>query len=655
MRKTIAMISEHASPLADLGGVDSGGQNVYIAHVAQNLARLGYQVDVFTRRDNKDLPEIYNWMDGLRVIHVPAGPAEYVRKEELLDYMGDFTCYMINFVKEQPRPYNLVHANFWMSGLVAADLKAATGIPFVITFHALGQVRRQFQGEQDGFPVQRLEIEQRIAREADGIIAECPQDRQDLIEFYAANPARITEIPCGFDPLELWPINKRKARKQIGVPANELIVLQLGRMVPRKGVDTAIRGFARMVQEGNVAARMVIVGGGSREPNPTITPEIGRLQQIAREENVLNRVIFAGRRGRQELKFYYSAADVFISTPWYEPFGITPVEAMACGTPVIGANVGGIKHTVVDNETGYLVPARDPQAVADCLLALYRDPEKLKRFSQQALKRVNECFTWQKVGERMAGYYEQLLSEISPVLTEGTCEIGKRTEESSIIAQGFEAAIATLQQSMSVLADPILNASRLLTDCLANGGKVMVCGNGGSAADAQHFAAELMGRFIEEGRRALPVISLTADTAFLTAWANDIGYEQIFVRQVEALGRPGDVLVGISTSGRSANVIEAFNLARQKGIKCLALLGGDGGDLLPLADAALMIPAWSTPRIQEAQILIIHLLCELVEKNIDTVPLDAPIAMPQETAEKTNGKIPAYSRLFSINDDRSQK
>jgi D-inositol-3-phosphate glycosyltransferase len=362
-----------------------------------------------------------------------------------------------------------------MSGLVAADIKAATGIPFVITFHALGQVRRQFQGEQDDFPSRRLEIEQRIAQEADGIIAECPQDREDLIRFYAADPARITEIPCGFDPLELWPINKRKARKQIGVPENELIVLQLGRMVPRKGVDTAIRGFAQMIREGNVAARMVIVGGGSREPDPTITPELGRLQQIAREENILDRVLFAGRRGRQELKYYYSAADVFISTPWYEPFGITPLEAMACGTPVIGANVGGIKHTVVDNETGYLVPARDPQAVAKRLLQLYRNPEKLKRFGQQALRRVNELFTRQKVGERMAEYYEQLLLDRTPVRVEGPCEMEKGAEETALIAQGFEAAMETLQHSKDLLAESIRNASNLLVDCLANGGKVLVC------------------------------------------------------------------------------------------------------------------------------------------------------------------------------------
>src|SRR5574339_4162 len=177
MRKNIAMISEHASPLAALGSVDSGGQNVYVAHVAENLARLGYQVDVFTRRDHRSRPEVYEWMDGIRVIHVPAGPPEFVPKESLFDHMDVFTAYMIDFFGRQKRPYDLVHANFWMSGFVAANLKAALDIPFVITFHALDQVRRQFQGKADKFPVQRFEIERRIALEADGVVAECPQDR----------------------------------------------------------------------------------------------------------------------------------------------------------------------------------------------------------------------------------------------------------------------------------------------------------------------------------------------------------------------------------------------------------------------------------------------------------------------------------------------
>jgi D-inositol-3-phosphate glycosyltransferase len=619
--RTIAIISEHASPLADLGGVDSGGQNVYVAQIARNLASLGYQVDIFTRRDDKALPEIYDWTDRIRVIHVPAGPAEYVRKEDLFSYMGAFSAYMIDFLQRQGKPYDLVHANFWMSALVAADIKRALGIPFVVTFHALGRVRRQYQGRNDGFPDARFDAEQRIVQEADGIVAECPQDRDDLIHFYTADPARIREIPCGFDPRELWPINRRAAQRQVGLRGNEWTVLQLGRMVPRKGVDTAIRGFAQMLREHDVEARMLVVGGASREPDVSLTPEIGRLRQIAAEEGVLDHVLFSGRRNREELKYYYSAAHVFISTPWYEPFGITPLEAMACGTPVIGARVGGIKHTVLDGETGYLVPPRDPQAIADCLIDLYRNPAKLERFRQGSLRRVHEYFTWHKVSQSLADFYEQVLGATRIVVGApaahgfATAEEADELEDLGIVQQGFTSAIQAFERSKEILDTPILEASRLLVECLNRGGKILTCGNGGSAADAQHFAAELVGRFMAANRRGLPVIALTADTAFLTAWANDIGYEQIFARQVQALGQPGDVLVGISTSGRSPNIIRAFEQARAAGIRCVALLGADGGELLPISDAAIVVPSWSTQRIQEVHTLVMHTLCEIVEKR----------------------------------------
>ena len=655
--KKIAIISEHASPLADLGSVDSGGQNVYVAHVAENLARLGYQVDVFTRCDDKSLPEIYEWMDGIRVIHVPAGPPEFIPKERLFDQMDAFTDYMLDFFSRQKRSYDLVHANFWMSGLVAADLKATLGIPFAITFHALDQVRRQFQGKDDKFPVQRFEIERRIVREADGMIAECPQDRHDLMRFYNADPGRIHEIPCGFDPEELWPINKSLARLQIGVPEDEWLVLQLERMVPRKGVDTAIRGFAQMVKKQNIPARMMIVGGESRDPDPAVTPEIGRLQKIAAQEGVLDRMIFCGSRGRHEIKYYYSAADVFISTPWYEPFGITPVESMACGTPVIGASVGGIKYTVVDGETGYLVPPDDPQAVAERLIELQQNPHILQQFSQQALNRVNELFTWQKVGQMIAGFYEAILAETQLELATGngnevSFHGGEIADESTIIQRGFESALEVLQRSREALHQPILEAARLITDCLDQGGKLLACGNGGSAADAQHFSAELVGRFIADERRGLPVLALTADSAFLTAWSNDVGYDQVFARQVEAFGQPGDLLIGISTSGKSRNLIEAFKVARETNMKCLALLGRDGGDLLSLADLALLVPAWNTARIQEVQILTLHLLCELVEKHIVSTQLQSALAIEQDALEKNQANSMTFSRLFSLHDHR---
>lgn len=619
MSKKIAMISEHASPLADLGSVDSGGQNVYVAHIARNLARLGHQVDVFTRRDSPELPEVFNWVDGVRVIHVPAGPPEFIRKEDLLDHMPAFTDYMISFFNQRDRSYDLIHANFWMSGLVATDIKRTLGTPFVITFHALGQVRLRHQGQNDEFPEARLEIESRIVKEANGIIAECPQDKNDLISLYNADPSKISLIPCGFDPDELWPVDKALARKQIGVPEDEWMVLQLGRMVPRKGVETSIRGFARMLKENKVAARMVIVGGNASTPDPDLTPEIGRLKQVAEEEGVCDRVLFTGRRGREEIREYFSAADVFISTPWYEPFGITPVESMACGTPVIGAEVGGIQYTVAHGETGYLVAPKDPQAVAERLAELYKDREKLKRFCEQSVKRANELFTWQRVSRLMVDFYQQVLSgpkDTGDLLVSQESSLGSHKDQLVTIEQGFEAAIRTLQQAQEVLGDSVLQAASVIINCFERGGKVMVCGNGGSAADAQHFAAELVGRFVCRDRRGLPVLALTADTAFLTAWSNDVGYENIFARQLEAFGEAGDLLIGISTSGRSRNLVKAFEIAGQMSIDRLALLGGDGGDLEALSDVALVVPTSNTQRVQEVQMLLLHLLCELVENQI---------------------------------------
>lgn len=610
MTKCIALISEHASPLGTFGGADSGGQNVYVGQLAKHLAALGYEVDVFTRRDSYDLPEIVDWMGGVRIIHVPAGPPIYVRKEDLLPYMEEFTDYVLGFCRTL-RTYDLIHANFWMSALVAAEIKRSLGLPFVVTFHALGRVRRFYQGEADEFPDERFTIEDRIVVDADHIIAECPQDREDLLSLYHADPTKISIIPCGFDPAEFWQIDKTSARVKLGQDPDEPLLLQLGRLVPRKGVGTVIRGFARLVMQHHIAARLIIVGGESEEPDSRLTPEIGRLSAIACEEGVADRVTFVGRKRRELLKYYYSAADVFLTTPLDEAFGITPLEAMACGTPVIGSKVGGVKFTVKDGETGYLVPPNDPDAIAERIAYIYQNPESRARLSRQAIQRANQLFTWQQVTSAVAALYEKVINQNSEF------RISQAPLHSlTLIDQSFDAALEALSRSRQILVPAIVQAAQVIFNCLSEGGKVLVCGNGGSAADAQHFAAELVGRFRVANRRGLPVVALTADTAFLTAWANDVGFEYIFSRQVETFASPGDLLLGISTSGRSRNVIEAFKTARSHHINCVALLGGDGGELLAQADIAVVVPASDTQRIQEVQLFVLHMLCELVEKQL---------------------------------------
>jgi D-inositol-3-phosphate glycosyltransferase len=608
MTRRIAIISEHASPLGALGGADSGGQNVYVGQLARRLAAMGHGVDVFTRRDDANLPEIIDWEDGARVINVTAGPARFIRKEELLPLMRDFTDYILDFIGRAGIRYDIIHANFFMSGLVAAEIKRALDIPFVITFHALGRVRRLHQREADLFPDERFEIEDRLIAEADHIIAECPQDEDDLMRLYNADPVKLSVIPCGFDATEMYPVGQASARARLGFASDEKIILQLGRMVPRKGVETVIRAFALLRKEHGLAARLVIVGGEADEPDPQLTPEIGRLQKIAAEEGVSEQITFVGRRGRDALKYFYSAADVFVTVPWYEPFGITPVEAMACGAPVIGSNVGGIKFSVSDGETGFLVPPNDPRALAGKLTELFRQPELLKRLSQFAIERANQFFTWERVTTALAAVFEEVLVTRCPACRHKAGRL-------ALVDQCFENALAALQQSRRKLRYDILTAAETIAECFDTGGKLLVCGNGGSAADAQHFAAEFVGRFKREGRAALPVLALTAETAFLTAWSNDYGYEQVFARQVEAFGRAGDLLVGISTSGRSRNLLAAFDQARQQGMRTLAVLGRDGGALRELADLALVVPADETQRIQEAQMVVLHLLCELIEER----------------------------------------
>jgi len=407
MKKRIAFISEHASPLATLGGIDNGGQNVYVAELSTELARKGYQVDVFTRKDSKDINEVVYWKPGVRVINIKAGDERFIEKEQLLCHMNEFTRNMLCFIKKNNVQYSIVHANFFMSALVASCIKKELHIPYVVTFHALGLVRLAHQKQMDKFPVERFDIERMVVKDADAIIAECPQDKEDLIYYYNADASKITIAPCGFNPKEFYVIDKKIAREKLQLNNDENILLQLGRMVPRKGVDNVIRSLSRL--NGSLKnTRLLIVGGESDEPDEKSTPEIGRLKKVAEEENVSAHVTFTGRRGRNVLKYFYAAADIFITTPWYEPFGITPLEAMACGTPVIGANVGGIKYSVEDGETGFLVPPKDPDALAEKVERLIVDKQLLSSMKKNAVKHVNRFFTWTNVANTVNDVYEKI-------------------------------------------------------------------------------------------------------------------------------------------------------------------------------------------------------------------------------------------------------
>jgi D-inositol-3-phosphate glycosyltransferase len=415
MKKKIAFISEHASPLASLGGTDSGGQNVYVGELAIQIAKQGYEVDIFTRREDSQIEKVVLYQEGVRVIHMDAGPPTPVAKEEILEFMDDFKLDMLRFIKQQGLEYMLIHANFWMSGLVAMKVKDKLNIPFIITFHALGHVRKIHQKEQDKFPPERIAIEEAIVQQADLIIAECPQDLQDLVEHYHADVNKISMVPCGFNPKEFYPICKSRSKKMLNIEGDEKVILQLGRMVPRKGVDNVIKALA-LLKDLSIKIKLIVVGGESDIPDHD--KEVIRLKALAKTLDVESLIRFEGRRNREQLKYYYDAADVFVTTPWYEPFGITPLEAMACGTPVIGSEVGGIKYTVIDNETGFLVPPHDPQSLSDKIATLLADESLINTMSVKALSHVKSLYTWKKIADEMIICYESMEKRFTSVVQE---------------------------------------------------------------------------------------------------------------------------------------------------------------------------------------------------------------------------------------------
>ncbi len=421
MRKVrrIAFISEHASPLSLLGGSDAGGQNVYVDEISRHLAKLGYAIDVFTRRDNPQVPQIIDWAKGVRIVHLAAGPAEPVTKDEMWQYMPAFRNAFLDFIADETNHYELIHSNFWMSGWVATELRRILHIPVIHIFHALGIIKRRHQGSADTSPRERITVERQIVRDVDYVITPCPNEESELREYYGAQLYQLRMIPLAVDTQMFSPVHHGKARQSLGLGQDDFVMAYIGRLLPRKDIRNIIRALPalqqRCSQDGRYPAlRLLVVGGESEAPDPLITPELAELQRLAAEQNVADAIHFIGNRPQSTLRDYYGACDVFITTPWYEPFGLTPLESMACGRPVIGSTVGGILYSVVENKTGFLVPPQRPDLLAERLYYLLKHPRRREQMGQAARRHVLREFTWPLVAERTARVYEEALTQNEP-------------------------------------------------------------------------------------------------------------------------------------------------------------------------------------------------------------------------------------------------
>ena len=393
----IAMVSEHASPLAALGGVDAGGQNVHVAELAGELAARGHDVTVFTRRDSTSLPERVQ-AHGYTVEHVDAGPPAEVPKDELLGHMRGFAADLASRLAR--RPADLVHTHFWMSGLAARWALEGQAVPHVHTFHALGVVKRRHQGSQDTSPEERIARERWLAADVDRVVATSRDEVRELAE-QGLDPGRCSVVPCGVDTRLFRPLER--PREDGGAPYR---VLSLGRLVPRKGLADLVAAMPDLPD-----AELVVAGGPPADALD-LDAEVQRLLALATTLGCADRVRFLGRVDHEQIPALMASADVVASVPWYEPFGIVPVEAMACGRPVVATAVGGQLDTVAHHETGVLVPPRRPDEIAAALRRLLGDADLRARYGENAHRRA-VGYDWRQIARETEHVYQEVLDEAS--------------------------------------------------------------------------------------------------------------------------------------------------------------------------------------------------------------------------------------------------
>lgn len=413
----IALVSEHASPLAALGTIDAGGQNVYVACLASALAVRGHQVTVYTRRDDPTADRCTVVRPGAagsyRVVHVQAGPSRPIDKDDLFPYMDEFAAELRRCF-EQDRP-DVVHSHFWMSGYAAFAAAGAVQTPLVHTFHALGTVKRRHQGGADRSPPERLGLEHQLLRHADKVVATCSDEVTELRAMAGGHSdaawSRVAVVPCGYDAQVFRPTGQRLPRR------DRPMVAAVSRLVPRKGLDVVLTALR------DIPDAELVVAGGPPVAQLADDPHHAALCDLADELGVRERVRFVGGVSPAAIAAIDRTADLFVAAPRYEPFGIAPVEAMACGTPVVATAVGGLLDTVIDGGTGALVPVDDPDALAGAARALLDAPSRLATYGERAAWRTRRRYAWSVVARAMEEVYREVIT--------GAVAAGSRTRTGS--------------------------------------------------------------------------------------------------------------------------------------------------------------------------------------------------------------------------------
>ena len=407
----IAMISYHTCPLATLGGKDTGGMNVYVRDLTRQLGCLGIHVDVFTRSQDEHVPHIlHNLGYGNRVVHVPAGPEIPVLKSELVNYIPEFVEGIKRFAAEKGIKYDIIHSHYWMSGVAAASLSDHWGgVPIVHMFHTLGEMKNRIartEAEREG--EYRIHGEKQVLRRADRILVATLAELTQLRFLYKAKANKLVVIPPGVDVSHFYPIPADEAKMYVGLKPSDRMVLYVGRIEPLKGVDTLIQAMSCLQWKEERPVHLAIIGGDPAASPRKMSAEMARLQKLCDDLAVDQTVVFLGKRDQDKLPYYYSAAELVVMPSHYESFGMVALEAMACGTPVIASEVGGLAYLVRDGETGFTIPDQEPDMLCEKISWLLNDHDLHATMSQRAVEYAQD-YAWEKISAQIVDVYEELV------------------------------------------------------------------------------------------------------------------------------------------------------------------------------------------------------------------------------------------------------
>jgi D-inositol-3-phosphate glycosyltransferase len=413
----LAMLSVHTCPKAALGGKETGGMNVYVRDLSRELGRRGFTVDVFTRSQDPDAQHIIDLGPNARVIHLKAGPEAPYDKNLVHNYIDEFTDNLLEFARREDVAYHLVHSHYWLSGLVAQQVRREWNTPVMHMFHTLGKLKnRVAKNEADLEAPLRVESEREIINSVDRLVAANPLEKAQMIWLYGADPTKIEVIPCGVDLELFYPRPRSEAEAYLDMPDHHKMVLFVGRVEPLKGIDVLIEAMALMLEKHTDLRKdicLCVIGGEPELDAAHMDREMARLQDMRETLGIADVVAFLGKREQVALPFHYSVAEVCVVPSHYESFGMVALEAMACGTPVVASRVGGLTFTVQDGSTGFLVPNDDPKALAEKLSLLLTDGALRQEMGQRAAIH-SKRYGWPIVAGQIVAAYRDLVTRRLP-------------------------------------------------------------------------------------------------------------------------------------------------------------------------------------------------------------------------------------------------